>query len=601
MLVKHLELGHTITYNLAQAACAELPGQYKLCMGSEVCPEGDITAGPAHAAIAGEHWAPISDEPNDWIALGDTNGRTCWSHNGPVHAGLKNAAMNGEPAWGSSAEPSPHKNHVYCCREPSDRMLEIDPEGGRWTLVRHAPAVDSLLKESSWHLAMDRLAGSDAYADGDERTPTTYDSPYHWSKKFDDIPFDEFLFATGDGKMWLIAKKESVIGEYYEASPREVVKSSLYPNGPSQVKWANREKEEGDPMVTLTDVDDAGRTGGVLYRGSRTLASRWLKIHGGANVYIRKRRTCPFGKRCPEEDLVEKSSNEVDGKNVTILVNNEQAEKSAKKGRRKKVAKSGRRKFRRPAVDMYEAPPDPAVTVGGQPLPLSRVRGDDKLLDAMSDDEYQRFMNVKHNQREWDRVLPRLPYKANGRPARARGQGSPPQKDQEFRWSPAPKDEEEEEPERQAAAERPTAQETQALIAEASRAIDGGAQVPRRSRSADGPVRAAASKACPRAPGYWCTHAGATYTDTVDCDGDGIPDPQCSDPTGAVGFIGSASSCASNWPNGVCQAAKASQNSGILADDLHSIIMDGGFMNPVAAAQPPPIAVQAGEAIAGAP
>eukprot|EP00747_Dinoflagellata_sp_TGD_P087921 gnl/TRDRNA2_/TRDRNA2_163817_c0_seq1.p1 gnl/TRDRNA2_/TRDRNA2_163817_c0~~gnl/TRDRNA2_/TRDRNA2_163817_c0_seq1.p1 ORF type:complete len:152 (-),score=7.18 gnl/TRDRNA2_/TRDRNA2_163817_c0_seq1:192-599(-) len=53
-------------------------------------------------------------------------------------------------------------------------------------------------------------------------------------------------------------------------------------------------------------------------------------------------------------------------------------------------------------------------------------------------------------------------------------------------------------------------------------------------------------------PSDWCVHAGTTYTDTVDCDGDGVPDPLCTDDAGDVGFLGSASSCVNNWPTGQC-------------------------------------------------
>ena len=52
---------------------------------------------------------------------------------------------------------------------------------------------------------------------------------------------------------------------------------------------------------------------------------------------------------------------------------------------------------------------------------------------------------------------------------------------------------------------------------------------------------------CPRSASSWCGHAGSTYADTIDCDGDDIPDPWCSDTEGNAGFLGSASGCASTW------------------------------------------------------
>jgi len=61
-------------------------------------------------------------------------------------------------------------------------------------------------------------------------------------------------------------------------------------------------------------------------------------------------------------------------------------------------------------------------------------------------------------------------------------------------------------------------------------------------------------KSCAR-PGGWCGHKGSSYTDKMDCDGDGIPDPYCYDITGHTGFIGSATKCSSGWPRTRCKAA----------------------------------------------
>ena len=50
----------------------------------------------------------------------------------------------------------------------------------------------------------------------------------------------------------------------------------------------------------------------------------------------------------------------------------------------------------------------------------------------------------------------------------------------------------------------------------------------------------------------WCGHGGATFL-YVDCDGDGIPDPVCSDTNGSLGIIKSSQKCKSVWPLGVCK------------------------------------------------
>ena len=52
-------------------------------------------------------------------------------------------------------------------------------------------------------------------------------------------------------------------------------------------------------------------------------------------------------------------------------------------------------------------------------------------------------------------------------------------------------------------------------------------------------------------PTGWCTHAGAVF-EMRDCDGDGIPDPTCSDDSGQSGVIQSSKGCADSWPQGTC-------------------------------------------------
>jgi len=55
---------------------------------------------------------------------------------------------------------------------------------------------------------------------------------------------------------------------------------------------------------------------------------------------------------------------------------------------------------------------------------------------------------------------------------------------------------------------------------------------------------------CPRPPG-WCSHRGANFQ-MIDCDGDGIEDPTCSDTTGKFGVIYSTQKCTKVWPNAQC-------------------------------------------------
>eukprot|EP00111_Clytia_hemisphaerica_P016961 TCONS_00050293-protein len=59
---------------------------------------------------------------------------------------------------------------------------------------------------------------------------------------------------------------------------------------------------------------------------------------------------------------------------------------------------------------------------------------------------------------------------------------------------------------------------------------------------------------CWRQPG-WCSHSGSTFT-FLDCDGDGLLDPICSDHNGAFGVIGLTKGCRSKWPTGKCNNQK---------------------------------------------
>ena len=66
-----------------------------------------------------------------------------------------------------------------------------DIDGGGWKLVRRVPS------GNKWHKAKDQLRGTEVY--GKPCGPT---SNKEWSVKFDNIKFNQFLFATGDQKKW---------------------------------------------------------------------------------------------------------------------------------------------------------------------------------------------------------------------------------------------------------------------------------------------------------------------------------------------------------------------------------------------------------------
>jgi surface protein len=100
--------------------------------------------------------------------------------------------------------------------------------GGGWVRVRHIPS------GKKWSPSRDHLAGTDIYGSSDDDNKA-------WSIKFGTaVPgYDQFLFASGDGKYWVAATKDAVQGEQYSDAPRDVMASSDNADA-HQVKWYNR-------------------------------------------------------------------------------------------------------------------------------------------------------------------------------------------------------------------------------------------------------------------------------------------------------------------------------------------------------------------------
>ena len=152
-------------------------------------------------------------------------------------------------------------------------------DGGGWTLVRHVPA------GNKWHKATDLLTGTEAYG-----TPCGATCNKEWSTKFDKAKFNQFLFATGDERKWLISSKNEVTGSYYTNSPRLIYKSSINSNS-YRARWYRRKELPGeDPWITLTDWSSAVAQGNILYGAGHyggVYASKILPSYKGANVFIR--------------------------------------------------------------------------------------------------------------------------------------------------------------------------------------------------------------------------------------------------------------------------------------------------------------------------
>ena len=92
--------------------------------------------------------------------------------------------------------------------------MRSDIDGGGWQLVRHVPS------GGAWHRATDHLSGTAVYG-----KPCGGVCDKEWSVRFDNIPFNQFMFAAGDDSKWIIIGRTQVQGNSY--TDRLVYKSSL--------------------------------------------------------------------------------------------------------------------------------------------------------------------------------------------------------------------------------------------------------------------------------------------------------------------------------------------------------------------------------------
>ena len=75
-----------------------------------------------------------------------------------------------------------------------------------------------------------------------------------WSTRFDNVPFTQFAFATGDASSFIIIHKDVVYGGYYDNVPQNFIRSSLNPDaeGISPGGQFNRDGVIKDPTISAT-------------------------------------------------------------------------------------------------------------------------------------------------------------------------------------------------------------------------------------------------------------------------------------------------------------------------------------------------------------
>eukprot|EP00854_Cymbomonas_tetramitiformis_P007782 gene7782-9247_t len=209
----------------------------------------------------------------------------------------------------SSTERIEHATDPISCDRPIP-IASVQIAGGNWSLVRRVAAGDA------WHSARDNLAGFDSYGvcSADLLSPSTFSIP------FANVAFDQFLFATGDEKIWLIAEASQVqqptladkeeegsadkfksrkkhkrqrglLGFPYRFPQYEAkILSSSTRQSPHVAVWHLRENITETRWITLGDYDAPHSIrNGTVYgeRRQRGPRGQILHEHGGANVFIR--------------------------------------------------------------------------------------------------------------------------------------------------------------------------------------------------------------------------------------------------------------------------------------------------------------------------
>ena len=146
-----------------------------------------------------------------------------------------------------------------------------------WTKVRHLPKTST-----QWFSYEDLLVGN--VADGDPSVDTK-----EWTIRFENMIFDEFLFATGDMKKWMIVNKQHVTGRFYNNEAASVKRSSLS-SSRTNPKWMRQEDKFPFIILSLSDQEVARKLKMILYAEDAWKDPESLKIlseHEGVDVYVR--------------------------------------------------------------------------------------------------------------------------------------------------------------------------------------------------------------------------------------------------------------------------------------------------------------------------
>ena len=152
--------------------------------------------------------------------------------------------------------------------------------GSGWQLVRHVPA------GVGWNPTNDNLVGTSVYQ---TNQPSLSTSDPAWSIAFNNIQYNQYLFATGNCQYWLITGKNQIIPQRQDGYDAVICKSSIN-NYKYNSLWFNRlENSNGndgqDPWISIL-----GHPLYMLYGEKTSNPDRYNDLRDnneGTNVYIR--------------------------------------------------------------------------------------------------------------------------------------------------------------------------------------------------------------------------------------------------------------------------------------------------------------------------
>lgn len=126
------------------------------------------------------------------------------------------------------------------------------------------------------------MRGTDVYGDPKKAPGKS------WSIKWDNTKIKEFMFMSGNGKLWLVATKEAVLG-WYANGARSIVGASCQNNGKSPVKWYRRKGAKEDPWISIDDHHPAISKGTIVYGENNFGHTHGMTVfnNNGFDVYVR--------------------------------------------------------------------------------------------------------------------------------------------------------------------------------------------------------------------------------------------------------------------------------------------------------------------------